>query len=177
MKIKDVQTNNHKKAFEITTSNGQGFEFPYSQLKLKPSPKNPIAGVEVDKELGKEAFTYTLQSGDSDTVHIDHVLHYVQAPSYVRELWMHQLSLELQRVVNRQNVAKNELQRRMGTSASQFNRLLDPNNTRKSIDQMLELFSACECDVDVTINGKSLFRQIRRKASVVGTLSTKGILR
>ncbi len=39
--------------------------------------------------------------------------------------------------------------RRLGTSASQLYRLLDPTNYKKSVDQMLALLLVLGCDVDV----------------------------
>ena len=55
---------------------------PYKRLEIRPSPSNLITHVYVDKELGNEAFTYVLESGDEGSVHIDSVLEYNGDPGY-----------------------------------------------------------------------------------------------
>ncbi len=150
MKIKRVKANNRKKAFEVTTYKKTYF-FPYAKLTFPPSPTNKISVVYVDKELGHEAFTYLLESGNEDTVHIDHVLEYNQDPRYLRDLLLYQLTLEAQKRVASASVSKRELIRRLGTSATQFYRLLDQTNYKKSIDQLLALFHVLDCDVDLVV--------------------------
>ena len=158
MKIRTVKANNKKHAFEVTVFNGQEFDFPYSQLTLKPSSTNRIREVAIDRELGKEAFTYTLESGDCDSVHIDHVLHFVNEPEYVHELLRHNLSLTANRLVAEGNVAKKELLRRLKTSPSQLDRLIDPSNTKTSIGRLLTLIVACEGKIDFSVDGESILR-------------------
>jgi hypothetical protein len=41
------------------------------------------------------------------------------------------------------------------TSPPQFYRLLDQTNYRKSVDQLLRLLQALDCDVDVVVREKS----------------------
>ena len=45
--------------------------------------------------------------------------------------------------------------RRLGTSATQFYRLLDQTNYRKSIDKLLALLHVLDCDVDLVVRAKS----------------------
>ena len=42
------------------------------------------------------------------------------------------------------------------TSATQFYRLLDQTNYRKSVDQVLTLLHVLDCDVDVIVSDKAL---------------------
>ncbi len=79
MKIKTVRADNRRKCFELTAA-GKTYRFPYAKLRLRPSPKDPIATVAVDEELGNEAFTYVLASGKEDTVHVEQVLDYNRDP-------------------------------------------------------------------------------------------------
>jgi hypothetical protein len=44
--------------------------------------------------------------------------------------------------------------RRLGTSATQFYRLLDQTNYRKSIDQILMLLHILDCDVNLVVKSK-----------------------
>jgi hypothetical protein len=70
MKISSVRHDNRKKAFEVSTRDKQ-YWFPFAKLHLRPTRTDPIASVCVDDELGHEAFTYELESGQEGTVHID----------------------------------------------------------------------------------------------------------
>ncbi|MGR3177360.1 MAG: hypothetical protein ACUZ8E_04830 [Candidatus Anammoxibacter sp.] len=153
MKIKRVIVNNRKKVFEIETAN-KHFIFPYSKLEYKPSFKKKIVEVFVDKELGREAFTYVLESGQEGTVHIDHVLEYNEDTSCLRDLLLYKLTLEVQRRVEKSSLSHREIIRRLGTSPAQFYRILDQTNYRKSIDQALLLLYALECEVDLVVKDR-----------------------
>ncbi len=159
MKIKSVSPNNHKKAFEVRTYR-QGYLFPYAKLEIAPSRSNPVARVYVDKELGNEAFTYELASGDEGTVHMDHVLDYNSDPRYMRDLLLYKLTLAAQKRVKSSSLSKRELIRRLGTSAAQFYRLLDQTNYKKSIDQLVTLLHILDCDVGVVIKEKRLQKAV-----------------
>lgn len=155
MKIKRVSPNNRKKAFEVET-HSRGYVFPYARLEIAPSRDNPIVHVYVDKELGNEAFTYELESGDAGTVHIDHVLEYNRDPRYMRDLLLYKLTLAAQERVEESALSKREIIRRLGTSATQLYRLLDQTNYKKSIDQLLALLQVLDCEVDVVVKDQAL---------------------
>jgi hypothetical protein len=150
MKIKKVTLNNRKKAFEVTTRS-ENYPFPYARLEIPPSRENPITRVYVDKELGNEAFTYELESGDEGTVHLDHVLEYNRDPRYMRDQLLYQLTLAAQKQVEASPLSKREIIRRLGTSPSQFYRLLDQTNYKKSIDQLMALLHILDCEVDLVV--------------------------
>jgi len=150
MKITRVRHDNRKKAFEVATQNQQ-FWFPFAKLRLRPTPANPVASVHVDDDLGKEAFTYELQSGEEGTVHIDQVLDYNRDPRYMRDLLLYKLTLVAQERVKSGSLSKRELIRRLGTSPAQFYRLLDQTNYSKSIDQLMALLSVLDCEVELVV--------------------------
>lgn len=150
MKIRSVSANNHKKVFEVKTSR-QTLDYPYSKADPAPSSDDPPARVSVDPELGREGFTYHLASGSTGTVHIEQVLEYNQDPHYLRGVLLYRLTLEAQRQVAGSGLSKREIIRRLGTSPTQFYRLLDQTNTRKSIDKLVSLFQVVGCDVDVVV--------------------------
>ncbi|NIM02199.1 MAG: XRE family transcriptional regulator [Acidobacteria bacterium] len=154
MKIRSVVQNNRKKAFEVKTSTGV-LPYPFAKLEKPPRRHDKIERVYVDKELAKEAFTYVLESGVEDSVHIEQVLEYNQDPTYLRELLLYKLTLEAQRRVEKSDLSKREIIRRLGTSAAQFYRLLDQTNYRKSVDRLLELLHVLDCDVDLVVREKS----------------------
>jgi hypothetical protein len=160
MRIRAVKPNNHKKAFEVTTSNKQ-YWFPYAQLEVRPSRQDPVKRVYVDKELGLEGFTYELASGNQDTVHIDHVLDYNRDPRYMKDQLLYRLTLVAQERVKNSALGKRELIRRLGTSPAQFYRLLDQTNYTKSIGQLLNLLGILNCEVDVVVRERRERRPLR----------------
>jgi len=122
---------------------------------VQPSADDPIAKVFVDQELGREGFTYILQSGREGTVHIEDVLEYNQDPDYLRDLLLYRLTLEAQKRIAVTPLARREIIRRLGTSPTQLYRLLDQTNYRKSVDQMLRLLQVLDCDVELRVKAKS----------------------
>jgi hypothetical protein len=153
MKIKAVMPNNRKKAFEVTTA-AMRYCFPYAQLAVHPSRRDPVAKVFVDKDLGREGFTYRLASGKQDTVHIDHVLEYNRDPRYMKDQLLYRLTLIAQDRLKKSALGKRELIRRLGTSAAQFYRLLDQTNYTKSIGQMVSLLGILDLDVELIVKEK-----------------------
>jgi predicted XRE-type DNA-binding protein len=148
MKIKSIKVNNRKKCFEIITSDRREFIFPYSKLVLKPQQDNKIADVFVDKEIGLEGFTYVLENGNEDTVHIDDILFYNKNPDYMKEVRLHEMTCEALSLLEEKKVSKNEIARRMDCTKTQLNRLLDPTFYGKSTDQMIKLLNALDCKVE-----------------------------
>ena len=165
MKIKKVVANNRKKAFELDV-NGKHLIFPYANLRLKPDTNNRIADAKADPELGNEAFTYKLENGDEDSIHVDQVLEYNKDPNYLRDMILYKLTIEAQKRLKTSSLSHREIFRRLGTSASQFYRLLDQTNYKKSVDQMLSLLSVLSCDVDIIVrqNKSSKFPRLKGDA-------------
>jgi hypothetical protein len=154
MRIKHVRCDNRRKAFQVATSR-HTYWFPYAKLSCPPSPENPITRVDVDEELGREAFTYELASGDEGTVHVEQVLDYNRDPRYMRDLLLYKLTLIARQRVDSSPLSKRELIRRLGTSPAQFYRLLDPTNYAKSVDQLLALLSVLDCEVEFIVGKRA----------------------
>ncbi len=154
MKIRSVKANNRKKVFEVKTYS-KVYSFPYPKADPPPTSDDPIVEVAVDKELGREAFVYTLTSGQEGTVHIEQVLEYNQDPAFMRDLLLYRLTIIAQERIEDSDLSKREIGRRLATSASQLYRLLDQTNYRKTVDQMLNLLHILDCDVDLVVRAKS----------------------
>jgi DNA-binding TFAR19-related protein (PDSD5 family) len=154
MKIRSVKYNNKKKAFEVTTATRK-YSFPYVKAEPTPTTEDPIARVFVDRELDREGLTYELTSGKTGTVHVEQILEYNQDPSYLRDLLLYKLTLEAQKRIARSRLAKREIVRRLGTSATQLYRLLDQTNYEKSVDQLVSLLQVLDCEVDLVVRAKS----------------------
>jgi predicted XRE-type DNA-binding protein len=154
MKIRSVTHNNHKKAFLVKASK-KLFQLPYSRVDPQPGAADPIAQFFDDKELGEEGFTYVLESGKEGTVHGEQVLEYNQDPRYLRDALLYQLTIEVQKRVEASALSKREIIRRLRTSATQFYRLLDQTNYRKSVDQLLSLLHLLDCDIELLVRTKS----------------------
>jgi hypothetical protein len=168
MKIKKIVANNRKKAFELDID-GKHLVFPYANLHLKPDTSNRIAEAKADPELGNEAFTYKLENGDEDSIHVDQVLEYNKDPNYLRDMLLYKLTIEAQKRVKAGNLSTREIIRRLGTSASQFYRLLDQTNYKKSIDQMISLLSILSCNVDLVVSPKKSNKQQRHRGDALRT--------
>lgn len=154
MRIEDVNTNRKRKGFEVQTQAGLLF-FPFSKCAPSPRPDNTVVKAFVDPELGNEAITYALESGEEGSIHGDQFLEYNRDPSYLRDLLLYQLSLEAQAHVATSTLSKREIIRRLGTSATQFYRLLDQTNHSKTVDQMLRLLNVLDCDVQFVVQAKA----------------------
>lgn len=153
MKIHGVVHNNRKKAFEVRTLRST-WQFPYAKIDPRPSSADPVVRVFVDRELAREGFTYLLLSGKMGTVHIEQVLEYNRDPHFLRDALLYKLTIEAQKRVETSLLSKRELIRRLGTSATQFYRLLDQTNYRKSIDRLLILLQVLDCEVDLVVRKK-----------------------
>jgi hypothetical protein len=164
VKIKSVHYDNRKKAFCVATSR-KTYGFPYAKLALRPSRENPIATLAVDGELGNEAFTYSLASGEEGTVHLEQVLDYNRDPTYLRDLLLYKLTLAARERVESTLLSKRELIRRLGTSPAQLYRLLDPANYAKSIDQLATLLTILDCEIDLVV------RKSRARPAMATTVS------
>ena len=64
------------------------------------------------------------------------------------------------------DLSKREVIRRLGTSASQFYRLLDQTYYEKSVGQMLALLRVLGKDVDLVVRPKTASRKDRRRSEV-----------
>lgn len=154
MKIDGVQDNARKKAFVINAGK-ETYNFPYAKLRLRPTAAEPVVDVFPDRELGNEAFTYRLDSGREDTVHLDAVLEVNQDPDYLQELLLHRLTVEALDGLEESGLGKRQLARQLGTSPSQLYRLLDPENSGKSVGQMLALLHLVDRQIDFMIYPRS----------------------
>jgi hypothetical protein len=146
--------NNKRKAFEVKTSAGV-YVFPYIKTKPAPGSADPVVRVYVDKEIASEGFSYELKSRKTGTVHVDQVLEYNREPNYLRDLLLYKLTLEAQKRMASHQLAKREIIRRLGTSATQLYRLLDQTNYKKSVDQLVSLLQVLDCQVDLVVRAKS----------------------
>ena len=154
VKVQSVTFNNRRKGFEVRTR-VHDYWFPYARLDPRPSARDPIVAASVDAEIGREGFGYRLRSGREGTVLLDQVLDYNRDPAYLRDLLLYRLTLEAQKRVTHSSLSRREIIRRLGTSATQFYRLLDQTNYRKSVDQVLRLLHVLDCEVRLSVGART----------------------
>ena len=154
MKIRKVETNNRKSEFRIITYSGDSYVFPYAKADPQPDSTDKVADAVADRELANEAFTYTLESGDEGTVHLDQVLEYNADPTYLRDLLIHQMTVEAKERVEESGLSRRELARRLKTSLPQLYRLLDTANTTKSMNQLVALLQVLDCNVELVVTDR-----------------------
>ena len=155
MKIRSVTSNNRSNEFTVLTRSGSTYTFPYSEADPCPTTDDRLADVFVDKELGNEAFTYILESGEEGSIHIEHLLEYNEDPKYLAELLTYKLTLEAQEGIEGSGLSMRQIAKRLKTSVPQLYRLLDPVNTRKSMGQLVALLHVLNCDVDLVVKKKA----------------------
>lgn len=153
VRIIDVKTNNRRQGFDVRIKN-QTLPFPYARAAPSPHRENRVREVFVDAELGNEAFTYILESGAEGTIHVEQVLEYNEDPTFLRDQLLYELTIEAQNRVKASGLSKREIIRRLGTSASQFYRIMDPTNYKKSVGQLLALLHILDCDVSVVVKSR-----------------------
>ncbi|MDE0286048.1 MAG: hypothetical protein OXN26_16055 [Gammaproteobacteria bacterium] len=146
--------NNRKNEFTVTTRSGSVYVFPYSKADPCPKPDNRIKKLFVDKELGNEAFTYLLESGEEGSVHLEQILEYNDDPAYFAELLIYRLSVEAQQRIEKSALSRRQIARRLSTSVPQLYRLLDPSNSRKSVRQLIALLHVLDCDLNLAVKNR-----------------------
>ena len=154
MKIRSVEVNNRKGEFRVVTYSGDALVFPYVKADPQPEPANRVMETHVDRELASEAFTYSLESGDEGSIHIDQVREYNEDPTYLRDALIYQLTVEAKQRADRSGLSRRELARRLKTSVPQLYRLLDTTNAKKSINQLVSLLQVLDCSVDLVVADK-----------------------
>jgi len=154
VKVQSVAFNNRRKGFEVRTR-AHCYWFPYARLDPQPTSRDPVVAAAVDAEIGREGFSYRLRSGRDGTVHLDQVLDYNRDPAYLRDLLLYRLTLAAQQRVEQSPLSRREIIRRLGTSATQFYRLLDQANYRKSVDQVLRLLQVLDCEVTLSVGDRT----------------------
>jgi len=138
VKIKKVEANNKKRVFVVHTARAV-FEFPYARCDIGPTADDRLVRVYVDPELANEGFTWVLESGQEDSLHIDHVLSCNEDPTYMADLQLYNLTVEVLKLVEASSMSKREMIRRLRTSPAQLYRVLDATNHRTSFRQLLAL--------------------------------------
>ena len=150
MKIDAITTDNRRSAFQLRVG-ANDYWMPYAVLPNPPTPENRVSEVAPDPEIGNEGFTYRLADGSEGTIHMDAVLEYNRDPAYLTELLLYRLTSEALDALNESPLTVRELIRRLGTSPSQFYRLLDPTNRSKSVGQMVSLLHLLGREVEVVV--------------------------
>lgn len=150
MKILDVAANNRKRAFEVRTRS-RTLVFPYLKADPVPSAGDRVTDVYVDRELGREGFTYSLESGAEGSIHLDAVLEDNEDPTYMADLILYELTTQARERFESFRLSAREVARRLGTSPTQLYRLLDPTNYSKSLRQMLSLLFVLGCEVEFEV--------------------------
>jgi hypothetical protein len=154
VRIDSVKPNNRRRVFEIELG-GKCYPFPYEKCGVVPTSANPIVSIEIDPETANECFGYRLASGAEGWVHGEQALDYNRDPEYMRQLLIHRLSVEANERMKKSRLSKREITRRLGTSPAQLYRLLDPTYHGKTVDAMLQLLWALDCEPELLIHDLS----------------------
>ena len=121
------------------------------EIEPRSTREDPTVELFIDPELGSEGFSYVPASGADGCVLLDRVFDCNEEPGYMRDLLLHNLTVEALHRIEATGLSKREIIRRLGTSPAQFHRLIDPTNYRKSVDKLLSLLQVLGCEVDVVV--------------------------
>mgnify|MGYP003667377322 FL=1 len=146
--IKSVNVNNYAKKITIEVKRAV-YIMPFAKLMTKPTRNNPIIEIFVDQELAGEAVTYMLKNGEVDSIPLDAFLDYNRNPDYLKKIFLFEMTNVALNKLKSTQISKNEICKRLRTSPSQLARLLDPTNTKKTMDKMLELLVILGADVQL----------------------------
>ena len=92
-----------------------------------------------DKEVGNHCFYFVLEDGYTGYVPFDQPLYIIRHPDYVREEVLYEVTKELQDIIALKKISKREIARRLETSVTQVNRLLDQTNYNKDLSRLIEI--------------------------------------
>jgi hypothetical protein len=154
VRIDSVKPNNRRRAFEIELG-GKCYPFPYEKCEAVPTAQDPVVNIEIDWETAHEGFVYHLASGIEGYVHGEQALDYNRDPEYMRQLLVHRLTVEANKRMKASRLSKREIIRRLGTSPTQLYRLLDTTYYGKTVDAMLQLLWALDCEPEVLVHDLS----------------------
>jgi len=151
VKVLNVSINNRRREFEIELTDRGLLTFPYHRADPPPTSDDPIQEFFIDPELGDEGVTYVLESGADGSVLADYVLEINRDPAYMRNLLLHQLTVEAVQRMESSSSGVRQLSRRLKTSPAQIYRLLDTTNYKKTVDKLLELLHVLDAKVEVRV--------------------------
>ena len=150
VKVGLVNVNTRELAFHVLLCR-KTFRFPFVKADPIPTANDAVVRIWADPELAYQGFSFALASGKEGSVLADQVLEYNRDPRLLRKLTLHALTARALEALEQSGLSKREIIRRLGTSPSQFYRLIDPANYQKTIDQMLALLNVLGCDVEFTV--------------------------
>ena len=70
----------------------------------------------------------------------------------MRDLLLYKLTVEAKKRVDESGLSVRSISKMLGTSPTQYYRLLDEDNYRKSMDQMMNLFAVLGCTIDLSVS-------------------------
>jgi len=150
VKVGRITVNGRERAFHVRLGR-KTFRFPFVRAHPIPTVTDPVVRVWADPELAYQGFSFVLSSGKEGSVLADQVLEYNRDPRLLRKLTLHELTARALEALEQSNLSRRETIRRLGTSPSQFYRLIDPSNYQKTIDQMLTLLNVLGCEVEFKV--------------------------
>ncbi|HET9300243.1 MAG TPA: hypothetical protein VFO11_09870 [Candidatus Polarisedimenticolaceae bacterium] len=154
LNIRHVRPNERKRIFEIEIED-RTLAFPYVRADPRPTRKDRVWSVTVHTNIAHRGFSYVLASGRRGMVQLDRVFEYNEDPSFLKDLLLYRLTLEAKRRMAASDLSSADILRRLKTSPTQLSRILDASNYRTSLDQVVSLLQALDCEIDVVVRDKS----------------------
>lgn len=152
--IRRVRPNEHKRIFVVELDD-RTLAFPYVRADPRPTRIDRVFSVTVHVDIAHRGFSYVLASGRRGRVHLDQIFEYNEDPHFLRDLLLYRLTVEARRRLAASDLSRRDILRRLKTSPAQLSRILDASNYRTSLDQVVSLLQALDCEIDVVVREKS----------------------
>jgi hypothetical protein len=156
-KFKKISPNYRKGVLEITLQEGRRLtrhNLPFAVFPgIKMGTGNRFAEITIEKDLGDQAVSYTLEDGTQGDFPADLVLYYSD-PAYQ---WspINQLKRALKNKIADSNLSFRVLADALNTSPSQVVRLLEEDRASKQLLQLFKLAQVAGYDIEFTLKRKS----------------------
>lgn len=157
-RVKRVIADEEQRCFHVFFAH-RVLPFPYARCDPRPTRRNPIVRLFVDKGVDRRGFTYVLRSGVDGCVLLDYVLDHNCDPGYLGDMLLYKLSLAAQDRWSSTAVSLARVNERGGLRPGRVQEILEQTNYRKTLDELVTLLHALGYDVDFTLRPNRALRQ------------------
>ena len=127
---------NHRAQVFVVHLGQRKLQYPFALLDPKPRRWDRFDHYYVDETLGSTAVWYVLQSGKQGLLTAEEVLNYYREPSDVRTRMLCELTYAALEHISSTGFSRSQILKRLHTSPSQLQRILDPSPTTSAINLM-----------------------------------------
>lgn len=154
--FKDIKPNYRKSVLEVTLQEGRKkkkYSLPFAVFRNKKiHSQNRFTSITIDRELGNQAVSFTLEDGSNGDFPADFVLYHCD-PTYD---WspINQLKRTLKNSLGASKLSVRVIADALNTSPSQVVRLLQENKGSKQLAQLFRLADLAGYEIEFNLKKK-----------------------